>query len=128
MNRTFRVAFSTLLAALLLAAPPAQAQDNWPSRPLRIVHGFGSGGPVDLLARMMAASVGERIGQTIVVEGKPGAGGTLGAAYVAKADPDGYTLLLMAAGHSAAPGLYNALPYDAANDFTMISKIGRAHV
>lgn len=123
--RPLSLVLSALLACLA-AALPAHAQDNWPARPLRIVHGFGSGGPVDLLARMLAPAIGERIGQTVVVEGKPGAGGTLGAAYVAKADPDGYTLLLMAAGHSAAPGLYNALPYDAANDFTMISMVARS--
>lgn len=128
MNRPLSIALSALLACLaaVLPASPALAQDNWPTRPLRIVHGFGSGGPVDLLARMLAPSIGERVGQTVVVEGKPGAGGTLGAAHVAKADPDGYTLLLMAAGHSAAPGLYNALPYDAANDFTMISMVARS--
>jgi tripartite-type tricarboxylate transporter receptor subunit TctC len=114
----------TVLFTLLLAAP-AIAQD-WPSKPLRIVHGFGGGGPVDLQARLLAGPLSERLGQSVLVEGKPGAGGTLGAAFVAKADADGYTLLLMAAGHSAAPGLYKSLPYDAANDFTMISMVGRS--
>jgi len=118
----------TLFAALALffAAVPVQAQDSWPTRPLRIIHGFGSGGPVDFLARLLAPVLSERLGQPVVVEGKPGAGGTLGAAFVAKSDPDGYTLLLMAAGHSAAPGLYKSLPYDAAHDFTMISMLTRA--
>jgi tripartite-type tricarboxylate transporter receptor subunit TctC len=81
---------------------------------------------VDLLARMLAPVLSERLGQPVLVEGKPGAGGTLGAAFVARANPDGYTLLLMAAGHSAAPGLYKSLPYDAANDFTMISMVARS--
>ena len=112
--------------ALLLVTTAVQSQDAWPTRPLRIVHGFGSGGPVDFLARLLAPVLSERLGQPVVVEGKPGAGGTLGAAYVAKSDPDGYTLLLMAAGHSAAPGLYKSLPYDAAHDFTMISMLTRA--
>ncbi|HUN68842.1 MAG TPA: tripartite tricarboxylate transporter substrate binding protein [Burkholderiales bacterium] len=118
----------TILATIALgfAATAAQAQDAWPARPIRIVHGFGSGGPVDLLARMLAPVLSERLGQPVLVEGKPGAGGTLGAAFVAKSDPDGYTLLLMAAGHSAAPGLYTSLPYDAANDFTMISMVARS--
>jgi tripartite-type tricarboxylate transporter receptor subunit TctC len=118
------------LAAIALcvaaAAHPAQAQDAWPTRPLRIVHGFGSGGPVDLLARLLAPVLSERLGQPVLVEGKPGAGGTLGAAFVAKSEPDGYALLLMAAGHSAAPGLYTSLPYDAVNDFTMISMVARS--
>ena len=114
------------LAAAALAPLCAPAQETWPSKPIRIVHGFGGGGPVDLLARMLAPVISERVGQPVLVEGKPGAGGTLGAAFVAKADPDGYTLLLMAAGHSAAPGLYESLPYDAANDFTMISMVARS--
>jgi tripartite-type tricarboxylate transporter receptor subunit TctC len=75
---------------------------------------------------MLAPVLSERLGQPVLVEGKPGAGGTLGAAFVARANPDGYTLLLMAAGHSAAPGLYKSLPYDAANDFTMISMVARS--
>jgi tripartite-type tricarboxylate transporter receptor subunit TctC len=120
--------FARRLCATLvvLAALPAFAQDTWPSKPIRIVHGFGGGGPVDLLARMLAPVLSDRLGQPVLVEGKPGAGGTLGAAFVAKADPDGYTLLLMAAGHSAAPGLHKSLPYDAANDFTMISMVARS--
>ena len=117
---------SGIALCIAAALPAAHAQDAWPSRPLRIVHGFGSGGPVDFLARLLAPVLSERLGQPVVVEGKAGAGGTLGAAFVAKSDPDGYTLLLMAAGHSAAPGLYKSLPYDAANDFTMISTLTRA--
>jgi len=118
---------SAVVSALLflLAAGSAAAQD-WPTKPIRIVHGFGGGGPVDLQARLLAGPLGERLGQSVLVEGKPGAGGTLGATFVAKADADGYTLLLMAAGHSAAPGLYKSLSYDAANDFTMISMVGRS--
>ena len=115
-----------LLLSLVLAAGAASAQDNWPTKPIRIVHGFGGGGPVDFLARLVAPVISERVGQPVLVEGKPGAGGTLGAAHVAKSDPDGYTLLLMAAGHSAAPGLYKSLPYDAVNDFTMISMVARS--
>jgi tripartite-type tricarboxylate transporter receptor subunit TctC len=124
--RPFAIFVSSLALALAALSSPACAQDNWPTRPLRIVHGFGGGGPVDLLARMFAQVLSERLGQPAPVEGKPGAGGTLGAAYVAKSEPDGYTLLLMAAGHSAAPGLYKSLPYDAANDFTMISMVARS--
>ena len=115
-----------LLLSLLLAGLSAQAQDNWPTKPIRIVHGFGGGGPVHFLARLVAPVISDRVGQPVLVEGKPGAGGTLGAAHVAKSDPDGYTLLLMAAGHSAAPGLYKSLPYDAANDFAMISMVARS--
>jgi tripartite-type tricarboxylate transporter receptor subunit TctC len=71
----------------------------------------------------MAAQLGERFGQQAIVEGKPGAGGTVGANFVAKSEPDGYTLFLMASGHATAPGLYRSLPYDAVEDFSMISML-----
>ncbi len=112
--------------ALALMAVPVFAQSSWPTKPVRIVHGFPPGGPVDALARLVAAQFPERFGQQAIVEGKPGAGGTLGANFVAKADPDGYTLFLMASGHSAAPGLYKSLPYDPVNDFTMVSMVARS--
>ena len=116
------------MAAPLLGASSAQAQGaaGWPTRPVKIVHGFGPGGPVDLLARLVAAQFAEAFGQQAIVEGKPGAGGTIGANYVAKAEPDGYTLFLMASGHSAAPGLYKSLPFDAVSDFTMVSMVARS--
>lgn len=120
------VTLFTISLCIAAALVPARSQDAWPARPLRIVHGFGGGGPVDLLSRLLAPVLSERLGQPVLVEGKPGAGGTLGAAFVAKSDPDGYTLLLMAFGHSAAPGLYQSLPYDAANDFAMISMVARS--
>ncbi|WP_017758832.1 tripartite tricarboxylate transporter substrate binding protein [Pseudacidovorax intermedius] len=121
----------TLLGAALLMGtgtvlgqPAAPA--NWPNRPVRIVHGFTTGGPVDNLARLLAAQFPDAFGQQAIVEGKPGAGGTIGANFVAKAEPDGYTLFLMASGHSAAPGLYKSLPFDAVNDFTMVSMVARS--
>ena len=116
------------MGAPWLGASPVQAQGtaSWPTRPVKIVHGFGPGGPVDLLARLVAAQFADSFGQQAVVEGKPGAGGTIGANFVAKAEPDGYTLFLMASGHAAAPGLYASLPFDAASDFTMISMIARS--
>jgi tripartite-type tricarboxylate transporter receptor subunit TctC len=112
--------------ALLLLAPVAIAQSAWPTKPVRIIHGFTPGGPVDALARLIAAQFPERFGQQAIVEGKPGAGGTLGANFVAKAEPDGYTLFLMASGHSAAPGLYKSLPFDPVGDFTLVSMIARS--
>jgi tripartite-type tricarboxylate transporter receptor subunit TctC len=108
------------------AAGGARAQAAWPAKPVRIIHGFTPGGPVDTLARLLAAQFGDRFGQQAVVEGKPGAGGTLGANFVAKAEPDGYTLFLMASGHSAAPGLYKSLPFDPVGDFTMVSMVARS--
>jgi len=124
--RTLPSLLSAVVLCIAAAPVPAQSQEAWPARTIRIMHGFGGGGPVDLLARMLTPVLSERLGQPVLVEGKPGAGGTLGAAFVAKSEPDGYTLLLMAFGHSAAPGLYKSLPYDAANDFTMISMVARS--
>ncbi|TWT15403.1 tripartite tricarboxylate transporter substrate binding protein [Reyranella sp. CPCC 100927] len=120
MNRWIRLACLAVLAGVL--ATPAVAQ-GYPTRPIRIVHGFTAGGPVDAIARLIAAGLSERLGQQAFVEGKPGAGGTLGAQAVARSDPDGYTLFLMASGHATSPGLYKSLPYDAVDDFTMISMV-----
>jgi len=110
------------LAWALILHAPAFAQE-YPARPIRIIHGFTPGGPVDIIARLMAAQLGERFGQQAIVEGKPGAGGTVGANFVAKSEPDGYTLFLMASGHATAPGLYKSLPYHAVEDFSMISML-----
>ncbi|MCJ0764413.1 tripartite tricarboxylate transporter substrate binding protein [Variovorax terrae] len=113
-------------ATLPVAAQAPAAGTGWPNKPVRIVHGFTSGGPVDNLARLIAAQFPEKFGQQAIVEGKPGAGGTIGANFVAKSEPDGYTLFLMASGHSAAPGLYKSLPFDPVNDFTMVSMVARS--
>ncbi len=115
-----------ILGAILISgADPIFAQ-AWPAKPVRIVHGFGPGGPVDIIARMLGANLSEQLGQQAIVEGKPGAGGTVGAAYIAKAEPDGYTLFLMASGHAMGPGLYASLPYHAVDDFTMISMLANS--
>ena len=114
-----------VVAAAGLAVPSgATAQTPaWPTKPVRIVHGFAPGGPVDAMARLLAAHFADAFGQQALVEGKPGAGGTLGAAQVARAEPDGHTLYLMASGHAAAPGLYKSLPYDPVRDFTMVTML-----
>lgn len=120
MNRMKRIACAMALALFIV---PAALGQEYPARPIRIVHGFTPGGPVDIIARLIAAQFGERFGQQTIVEGKLGAGGTVGANFVAKREPDGYTLFLMASGHSTAPGLYKSLPYDAVEDFTMVSML-----
>ena len=106
-----------------VSASLAQTGDKYPNRPIRMVHGFISGGSVDITARLLAAHMTEALGQQVIVDGRPGAGGTTGAAIVAKSDPDGHTLFLMASGHATSPGLYRSLPYDPVNDFTMISMV-----
>jgi tripartite-type tricarboxylate transporter receptor subunit TctC len=110
------------LGATALHAQPV-ADSAWPTRPVRMLHGFISGGAVDITARLVAAGMTEHLGQQVIVDGRPGAGGTVGAAIVARAEADGYTLFLMASGHAASAGLYGKLPYDAVKDFTMISMV-----
>jgi tripartite-type tricarboxylate transporter receptor subunit TctC len=113
-----------LAAAAFLALPFAsslsQAQ-TWPDKPIRIVVGFAPGGFTDVLARLVGQKLSERLNTPVVVENKPGAAGTLGADLVAKAKPDGYTLLLAHSNsNSVAPALYPKLPYNIVTDFTPI--------
>lgn len=117
--------FTAVFAAAANAPAAAQpaAEQQWPVRSMRVVHGFTSGGAVDLLARLMAQQLSLSLGQQVLVDGRPGAGGTIGAATVARSAADGYTLFLMASGHATAPGLFSKLPYDAVRDFSMVSMV-----
>jgi tripartite-type tricarboxylate transporter receptor subunit TctC len=122
MRRTVGVVlFAAACAGSILQE--VHATERWPSRPLRMIHGFTTGGNVDITARLVGATLAEALGQQVVVDTRPGAGGTIAAALVAKAEPDGYTLFLMASGHAASPGLYRKLPYDPVGDFTLVSLV-----
>jgi tripartite-type tricarboxylate transporter receptor subunit TctC len=100
----------------------AQSADGYPSKPVRIVVGFPPGGAADLIARLAAERLGTAYKQSFVVENRPGAGSTIGAAVVAHAPADGYTLLLgVTASQTIAPSIYSSLPYNAAKDFAPIS-------
>ena len=113
-------------AATLVAVAPAAAQ-NYPSKPIRLVVPFPAGGATDIFARALSQKLGERIGASLVVDNKPGAGGTIGSDIVAKAAPDGYTLLLATSStHSIGPSFGGKLPYDAVADFTPIAHVGNA--
>ena len=115
-----RILAAAATLALGAIALPAGAQ-AWPDKPIRIVVGFAPGGFTDVLARLLGQKLTERLGQSVIVENKPGAAGTLGADVVAKARPDGYTLLLAHSNsNSVAPSLYPKLPYDVLKDFTPI--------
>lgn len=112
-----------LFASLVLAASAAQAQ-NWPTKPIRLVAPYAPGGPVDISARLLAPKLQAALGQPVVVENKPGAGGNIGADYVAKSAPDGYTLLMGAiATHAINPSLYAKMPYDAIKDFRHVALV-----
>ncbi len=117
---------SIAAAQLCVAAAPAQAAEAWPDKPVRIIHGFAPAGPIDGFARLLAAQFNERFGEPAIVEGKPGAGGTIAARFVARSPSDGYVLYLMASGHASAPGLYKSLGYDPVKDFTMISLVAQS--
>jgi len=112
------------ILALALLCIAAQAGAAFPDRPIHVVVPFGPGGGTDILARVVADRLGRALGSPVVVENKPGAGGSIGSDYVAKAKPDGYTLLMGTnATLALAPGLYKNLPYDPVKDFTPVESI-----
>lgn len=118
---------SGILAALGLAIAPAAKAQTYPTRPVTLVVPFAAGGPTDALARLVAESMGRDLGQQMIVENAGGAGGTIGSARVARATPDGYSLLFGHAGtHAASVGLYRKLPYDPVNDYEHIGEVGDA--
>jgi len=115
----------TLLVLLCGAALPAVAQD-YPSKPIRIVLGYAAGGGNDLIVRVMAPRLSEGLGQAVVVENKPGAQGIIATETVAKAAPDGYTILMGPTGPMTMnPATYSKLPYDSVRDFAPIATIGQ---
>ncbi|MBT2304893.1 tripartite tricarboxylate transporter substrate binding protein [Variovorax paradoxus] len=109
--------------ALACAAPFAVHSQAFPDRPIKIVQGFAAGGNADTIARVVSTEMGKGLGQPFVVEAQTGAGGTIASAAVARAKPDGYTLLLATGGHAVAGALYGKLGYQTVSDFQMISTI-----
>ena len=109
--------------ALALAVSTAGA-DNWPVRPLHVIVPFGAGTTTDIVPRIVFEQVSAQLGQPVIVENKPGAGTTTGAAAVAKASADGYTLLVNSSAHTIAPSLFPALGYDASQDFAAVAPLG----
>jgi tripartite-type tricarboxylate transporter receptor subunit TctC len=113
---------AALAAALTASCAAAQAQD-WPTRPVRFLIGAGPGGGTDIIARILADGLAKPLGQTVVIENRPGAGTTLASEMVAKAAPDGYTAVLMSAGHAVAAAIYKSLRYDSVADFQASSMV-----
>jgi len=117
--------FAGIVVAFALGSAGVKAEDKYPSKPVRIVVSFSAGGPTDTVARVMGAKMGDLLGQQFVVENKVGAGGNIGADLVAKAPPDGYTLLMATVStHAINPGLYKNMPYDPVRDFAPIGQVG----
>jgi len=112
------------IAALTLAAPAFGADAQaYPHKPIRIIVPFPPGGPSDLQARLLGAKLTEAWGQATIIDNRGGANGIIGIETAAKADPDGYTLILVTAGFAVQPSLYPKLPYDPVRDFTLITRI-----
>ncbi|OGA77365.1 MAG: tripartite tricarboxylate transporter receptor protein [Betaproteobacteria bacterium RIFCSPLOWO2_12_FULL_65_14] len=113
-----------ILLAALAVFPMLAAAQAYPTKPIRIVLPFGPGGVADITTRTIAPKLGDALGQQIVVENMPSAGGIRASETVAHAQPDGYTLLLLTNGNAVSKALFKSLPYDPANDFAMISTVG----
>jgi len=120
-----RLLLRTALAAPALALLPRAASAAWPDRPIRVIVPFAAGGNTDILGRILTQRMGERLGQPMVVENRTGAGGSVGAEMVARATPDGYTLLFGAGGPlTANPVLMARIPYDVERDFMPVGMVG----
>ena len=124
-KRTAPQAFAGTLVTVALAASSVYARDDYPTRPVQMIIPFSAGGPTDIVGRVMGAKMGELLGRQFVVENKTGAGGNIGAEAVARATPDGYTILMATVSTNAInPGLYKHIPYDAVHDFAPLGRVG----
>jgi tripartite-type tricarboxylate transporter receptor subunit TctC len=119
-----RTILAAAAAVSILAAGPAAAQAEWPAKPVKLIVGFSAGGISDVLGRAIAAKMSQQLGQQVIVENKPGAGTTIAGDFIAKAEPDGYTLWLQdITTHAINASLYAKLPYDTQRDFTPIGLV-----
>ena len=119
--RTLSASFAVVALAITTVSAAAE---NWPARPIKVISPFTAGNAGDTVARIVFDQVSQQIGQTLFIENRPGAGGTLAADFVAKSDPDGYTLLLSSASLSSQVIFHKTLPYDAIRAFAPVSLIG----
>lgn len=111
--------------AFAVQAIPAQAQ-TWPSKPIRILVGFGAGGGTDIATRIVAQPLSELLGQPVIVENKPGAGSTIASNLVAKSDKDGYTAAMLSTGHTVSAAMFKSLPYDSVKDFAPVGMVANS--
>lgn len=121
-RRAFLCAAGTLAASAIL--PNRARAAGYPERPIKIIVPFAPAGPTDIMARILATHLGEALGGTAIVENRPGAGGNIGIGIAARAEPDGYTLLVTSSAFVVNPGLYAKIPYDPYTDFAAIAELG----
>src|SRR5581483_8702873 len=112
-------------AAIAICSLTANAEETWPSRPITIVVPFSAGGPVDILSRVLATKMSEGLGQPVIVENRVGASGTIGMGAVARAKPDGYTILYTPNSVAIVPALFRQLPFDVEKDLVPVSQFAR---
>ena len=124
MNSKRHLLVSTIVYCVVGCLSLPAAAQTYPTKPIRLVVPFGAGGVADLTARTVAQKMAEGLGQSVVIDNKPGAGGVVAGNAVAKATPDGYTLLLMSNGTAVSAGLFKSLPFDTAKDFAPVSTLG----
>ena len=117
---------SLAIIALMALTPASRSQDTFPSKPVHLLVPFPPGGAVDIIARTLADELGRRWPVNVIIDNRPGAGGTIAADVAAKAPPDGYTIVIEASGHAIVPFLYPKLPYDVFADFTPITLLGNS--
>ena len=118
-----RIFYGIVAATLLLAGAAPSWAEGYPTRPVRIVVGFPAGGPTDVIARLVAQKLSDSLGQQFVVENTPGAGGNTASGVVARATPDGYTIMAISTGFMVNPSLYAKVPYDPIKDFSAVTLI-----
>jgi len=123
MNKLFA---GLLTGLVVLAAGAARAQDNYPNRPIKLIIAFPVGGLLDTVSRVVGEKMSTLLGQPMIIEARPGAGGTLATAAVAKAEPDGYTLMMLNDNHALNPSVFKNMPYDSVKDFAPIGFVGSA--
>jgi tripartite-type tricarboxylate transporter receptor subunit TctC len=120
-------AVTLTVMAFLASAPGASAQDKYPSRAIHLIVPFNAGGASDIVARVIGNAISEKVGQSVVVENRPGATGMIGSLAVSRADPDGYTLLMaVISSHAVSPAMKKVPPFDPIKDFTPIVRVGNS--
>jgi tripartite-type tricarboxylate transporter receptor subunit TctC len=111
-------------AAITPALPRVSCAQSWPAKPIRVIIPFTAGSTIDIVARIVFEPLGRQLGQALVIDNRGGGGGTVGAAAVARAEPDGYTLMAHSSAHVTTPAIYPNAPYDTAKDFAAVAAFG----